>query len=132
MSIDFNLDRWNTIKENYRKWWAGELKRPLIQASIVGKDPGRKRPNIPDYGFTAFYDFSISAEQIVDLWDYNLSCVYYLGDAFPHVWPNFGPGIVSAFIGAILEKGMGHAGFCLKKTMKLIKLYLSMTQIING
>ncbi|MGQ9609462.1 MAG: hypothetical protein ACUVWN_09175 [bacterium] len=118
MSIDFDMNRWNTVKENYRKWWAGELKRPLIQASIGGRDPGRKRPDIPNYGFTAFYDFSISAEQIVDLWDYNLSCVYYMGDAFPHVWPNFGPGVIAAFMGAKLEKGNGTCWFIPERDYK--------------
>ena len=36
------------------------------------------------------------AEQIVDRWEYYLSGQYYLGDAFPSVWPNFGAGVVAA------------------------------------
>jgi len=115
MGIDFSKDRWECVRENYRKWWSGELERPLIQMSCGGHDPGRKRPDLPDYGFTAFYDFSVSAEQIVDLWDYNLSYVKFMGDSFPHVWPNFGPGIVAAFMGAILEKGNGTCWFLPKE-----------------
>jgi len=30
---------------------------------------------------------SVSAKAIVDRWDYDLSCRYFLGDAFPTVWP---------------------------------------------
>jgi len=115
MNIDFNNERWEIVKENYKKWWNHELDRPLIQAVTWGKDPGRPRPNLPDYGFTAFYDFSVTAEQIVDLWDYHLSCTKYMGDAFPSVWPNFGPGIVAAFMGARLEKGNGTCWFLPEK-----------------
>ncbi|MBN1349839.1 hypothetical protein JXJ21_10550 [candidate division KSB1 bacterium] len=105
MPIDFNIERWEKIKEDSRKWWAGELKRPLIQMVLTGRDPGRPEPSLPHYNFTAFYDFSISAEEIVDRWDYNLSCQKYLGDGFPAVWPNFGPGVIGAFLGANLIKG---------------------------
>jgi hypothetical protein len=115
MNIDFSNERWEIVKENYRKWWNHELDRPLIQAVGWGRDPGRSRPNLPDHGFTAFYDFSISAEQIVDLWDYNLSCQKYMGDSFPTVWPNFGPGIIAAFLGATLEKGSGTCWFLPQK-----------------
>ncbi len=73
MSIDFDNERWERVRENYRLWWAGNLDRPLIQMTCGGRDPGRARPNLPDYGFTAFYDLSVPAEDIVDLWDYNLS-----------------------------------------------------------
>lgn len=111
MKIDFNSERWEIIKENYRKWWAGELDRPLIQMVCGGRDPGRPRPNLPDYGFTAFYDFSVPAEDIIDLWDYNLSCTKFMGDAFPHIWPNFGPGVIAAFMGADLVKGDGTCWF---------------------
>ncbi|MGQ9662249.1 MAG: hypothetical protein ACUVWX_07940 [Kiritimatiellia bacterium] len=52
--------------------------------------------------FTAFYDWSVSASEIVDRWDYDLSTLEFLGDAFPSVWPNFGPGVVAAFLGADL------------------------------
>ena len=35
MSIDFNPKRWETVKRNSRLWWAGELERPLIQATLT-------------------------------------------------------------------------------------------------
>lgn len=44
-------------------------------------------------------------------WGYDLSCIKYLGDAFPFVWPNFGPGIVAAFLGADLENGNNTVWF---------------------
>jgi len=118
MGIDFSEERWEIVKDNYRKWWTGELDRPLIQANLWGRNPERARPDLPNHGFTAFYDFSVSAEEIVDLWDYNLSCVRYLGDSFPNIWPNFGPGVIAAFLGATLETGSGTCWFIPKKRVE--------------
>jgi hypothetical protein len=103
MAIDFNNTRWTRVKNNYRRWWAGELKRPLLYLTVPGRDPGRLEPSIPQRAFTAHYDRSVSAAEIVDRWDYDLSCVHFMGDAFPVTWPNFGPGVIAAFMGATLE-----------------------------
>ena len=111
MAIDFSEERWLKIKEDYRSWWAGKLKRPLIQMILTGREPGRAEPDLPYHEFTAFYDFSVAAEAIVDRWDYNLSCQKYLGDGFPSVWPNFGPGVLGAFLGAKLINGESTCWF---------------------
>lgn len=103
MGIDFSLDRWEELTEIFRRWWAGELDRPILDATLSGRDPGRPEPDIPSHGFAAFYDMSVSAEAVVDRWDYNLSCNTYLGDAAPMVWPNFGAGVVAALLGAELR-----------------------------
>ena len=102
MGIDFSPGRWNDVKETCRRWWAGDLDRPVIAWVLDGRDPGRPEPDIPAHGFTAFYDLSVPAEAIVDRWDYDLSCQTFLGDSFPRVWPNFGPGVLAAFLGADL------------------------------
>lgn len=103
MGIDFDSSRWQRVKKEYDAWWAGRLPRPLISITVAGRDPGRPQPNLPSHHFTAFYDLSIPAEAIVDRWDYDLSCHHFYGSAIPHVWPNFGPGVAAAFMGAKLE-----------------------------
>jgi hypothetical protein len=103
MPVDFTLERWDRIRETYRSWWAGELDRPLIHMVLHGRDPGRPEPRVPGQNFTAFYGTDASAEDIVDRWDYDLSCHEYLGDGFPSVWPNFGAGVAAAMLGARLE-----------------------------
>lgn len=107
MGIDFDNRRWERIKEDSRRWWKGELERPLISVVVNGRDPGRPEPDLPGYGFTSFYDLSVPAEDIVDRWDYDLSCKKFMGDAFPCIEPVFGPCVVAAFLGAILENGKG-------------------------
>ena len=122
MGIDFSKERWERVRENYGKWWAGELDRPLIHAVCTGRDPGRPRPDLPNYGFTAFYDMSVPASDIVDMWDYNLSCVKFMGDSFPQIWPNFGPGIIAAFMGAELEKGEATCWFIPEEQQEIVDI----------
>ena len=100
MPIDFSKNRWDDLLDTYTRWWAGELGRPLLQLSLGGYDPGRPEPELPGYHFTSFYDFSVPPEAIVDRWDWGLSTHRFVGDGFPSVWPNFGAGVMAAFLGA--------------------------------
>jgi 5-methyltetrahydrofolate--homocysteine methyltransferase len=98
MAIEFSDARWATLRENYRRWWAGDLERPLIQVPLSGRTPARPKPDIPYHHFTSFYDLSVPAARIVDWWEYNLETQVYTPDAFPHVIPYFGPGVAAAFL----------------------------------
>lgn len=111
MPIHFSFERWEAIREAYRAWWAGELRRPLFHVRLDGLDPGRPEPVLPHYDFTSFYDLSVPAEQIVDRWDYSLSKLRFLGDAFPCIWPNFGAGVLAAFLGARVNNGSDTTWF---------------------
>lgn len=111
MTINFSKQRWQQIKKAYDLWWNGQLDRPLIQAIFTGRDPDRAEPELADYPFTSFYDLSVPAEAIVDRWDYRLSCQQFAADAFPCVCPNFGPGVIAAFLGAELKNGKDTVWF---------------------
>jgi 5-methyltetrahydrofolate--homocysteine methyltransferase len=124
MAIEFSMERWTKIKENYRLWWAGKLDRPIVQVWLAGADPKRSEPAIPSYGFHSFYDACVSAQAIVDRWDYDLSTQRFLGDAFPVAWPNFGPGVVAAFFGARLENGQNTVWFHPSRDCELADLAL--------
>jgi len=99
MAIDFSRARWDKIKEDYGRWWAGELKRPLIRITTWTRNPDKAEPRVKDTPHL-IYDLSVSADEIVDRWDWQLSGVKYYGDAYPSVWPNMGPGVLAAFMGA--------------------------------
>ncbi len=111
MPIDFSYDRWEKVKEDARLWWSGELERPLIQLALWGRDPGRPEPTTPAISRDVIYDLSISPEDIVDRWDYELSCQKFMGDAFPQKWTDFGPGVVAAFMGANPKPATGTVWF---------------------
>lgn len=125
MSIAFSKSDWERVKENYAKWWTGELNRPLAQLTVWGNDPGRPEPGLPAKGFTSHYDLSVTPEEIVDRWDYDLSGFKYLGDSFPTIWPNFGPGVAAAFMGAELENGAETSWFHPTKDVELAEVEFS-------
>ena len=100
MVIDFSYERWEKVKADARLWWTGRLGRPLLHTTVAGADPGREKPKTFAGGTNPVYDLSVPAEDIVDHWDWELSRVEYLGDSFPCVWPNFGPGVLAAYMGS--------------------------------
>lgn len=120
-NMKFNSKIWDKIKYDSQKWWAGELGRPLIQVRL-NKQPGRSESVMPHYDFTSFYDVSVSAERVIDSWDQYLCCTEYLGDAFPHVFPNFGPGSIAAYMGAKLENGTNTVWFYPDKYLEISQL----------
>lgn len=105
MSIDFSRDRWAKIKEDARRFWDGKLERPLIQVALSGRDPGRPEPKLPWRPRTIMYGEDTPVAEVVDSYDYDLSRLKYLGDSFPCVLPDFGPGIIAGFMGAQVEVG---------------------------
>ncbi|MDP6350415.1 MAG: hypothetical protein QF719_06560 [Chloroflexota bacterium] len=124
MPIQFDPARWDTIHTDAAAWWAGELDRPLMQVRLRGLDPGRPEPDIPEDRFTTHYDPSISAERVVDRWDYDLSRTKFLGDAFPNIWPNFGAGAVAAFLGADIHNTDDTTWFIPKSVQEIADIQL--------
>ena len=101
--ITFTDSQWEKVKSNYRAWWKNELGRAILPCVFWGKDPGRAMPKNSLLSFANCNDFSITPEQIIDRYDFELSCCEYAGDSFPIMQTaQFGPGIVAAFLGADL------------------------------
>ena len=111
MAIPFTTGDWSRIKASYQHWWQGTLERPLLHYTLTGYDPRRTAPACPDRLFDSFFADEVTADQVVDTWDYRLSGCRFAGDAFPAVWPNFGPGVAAAFLGCELENGADTVWF---------------------
>lgn len=124
MNLDFNEERWGGVKDAHRRWWDGTLARPLIHLTMKGRAPGRPEPKVPMHVFTSFYDLSVPAAAIADRWAYALECRCFLGDAFPHVLPNFGPGVIAAFLGLELQNGKDTVWFHQPDDVELVDLKL--------
>lgn len=127
-TVDFSDDAWARVRDTHRRWWQGELGRPLIQMRLHGAEAPRPEPSLRSRHFEAFYDHSVPVEAIVDRWDYALSTECYLGDAFPHVWPNFGPGVAATFTGASLASGDNTVWFHPEKEAGIADLSLALDQ----
>ncbi len=99
--LHFPDDGWERIRPDWCAGWAGELPRSLVVIESI--EP--KNDSTPHYAstFLSNYGSEVGVDELLDLFVPRLEATYYLGDAFPRFWPNFGPGIVAAFAGAHLD-----------------------------
>ena len=112
MALEFGEPRWKKVKEDSKLWWAGKLKRPLIHVVVRDAPSDRPEPAIPSLAKDrTAYDLSITPEMMIDRLDYDLSRCRWLGDAFPSMWVDFGPGVMAAFMGAAAKPDNGTVWF---------------------
>ena len=96
--LHFSPADWERIARDYGAWWAHELDRPLVQITEKVSTPCPAYPE--EHEFTSNYPWSMSAEEVIAALTPRLEATRYYGDAFPRWWPNFGPGVMAAFLGA--------------------------------
>lgn len=89
---------WQRIEQAWTAWWAGDLDRPLVTVQCL--DPGAKAAldDTAPY-FASSLPLSMPAEEVIGRYQAKLEALHYYGDAFPHWWPDFGPGIIAGFLG---------------------------------
>ena len=99
-SVHFTKEDYLKVRDNYRKWWAGELGRPIVPIVTVGHESDHAAASCRPMCFGNAWDTSVSPAQLVDARDEQLSHMRFHGDAFPYfaVTP-FGPGAMAAFLG---------------------------------
>ena len=120
------MKRWDRIKEVYGKWWKNELDRPILPI-IIKKECGiGEIPQKPLISQKTSLDLSITVKEILDGIEYELSKNEYLGDAFPYFNMDcFGPGVLSAFLGAKPDNSTGHIWFSVDEVKELKDLHFS-------
>ena len=81
LSLHFDETRWETVRQTWAAWWAGELDRPLIALECVE----RQYESTPHYASTYLGNLLLDcpAEDLLDLFIPRLEAMHYLGDAFP-------------------------------------------------
>ncbi len=99
MSIEvrFTEEDWQRTEKTWQAWWAGELDRPL-SFFTTWDDDGKVFADAP--GFVTNLPMDMDLEEVVDRYQRRLEHINCYGDAFPHWWPNFGPGTIAGFLGA--------------------------------
>jgi hypothetical protein len=124
LNLHFPESSWEIVTQNWSAWWAGELERPLIVLECI--EPQDEVP--PHYAsiFLGNYAHDIPADELLELFIPRLQATYYLGDAFPRFWPNFGPGIVAAFAGAYMHAVEETTWFSPGEGGAISKLHVSM------
>ena len=108
-SARFDEAHWERNARNWCAWWHGELERPMVVIEAVARRPdlgGAWRDHITGF------PMSVSPEAVMDHYAAQLDGMLWAGDAFPRWWPNFGPGIIAAFLGSPVEAPTGTTWFC--------------------
>lgn len=99
-SVHFTKEDYLRLRNTYRKWWAGELDRPIVPIVTAGHGADNERVGGPEICFATAWDTSISPAQFVETHDRKLAQLRWHGDAFPcfAITP-YGPGAMAAFLG---------------------------------
>ncbi|NDJ78696.1 MAG: LD-carboxypeptidase [Chloroflexi bacterium] len=92
----FAPEDWARIRRDWTAWWNGTLERPLVLLWTRESDhpPGGVHDNL------VRWPVGTPPETILDHYEVHFETTHYHGDAFPQWWPNAGPGIMAAFLGA--------------------------------
>lgn len=98
-NIDFPDRNWEAIQANYQSWFAHDLDRPLVILQSWGQQ------------YNEFIKKDTPVKQVIDRQDESIRSMHYFGDAFPRFWPNFGAGVVAAFLGSQVQTELDTAWF---------------------
>lgn len=99
-SVHFSKDDYLRVRENYMKWWAGELDRPIVPIVTTGHGSDTITATDPSICFGNAWDTSISPKQFVEARDRELAQLRWHGDAYPNfAITTYGAGVMAAFLG---------------------------------
>lgn len=94
---------WADLKKTWQAWWEGDLDRPLVMYERFNPDWLATSLDLlskPTWSFTGRFDMNTPLDVVLSFYQNQFNHIVYYGDAFPKFWPNFGPGLVAAFLGA--------------------------------
>jgi len=100
----FREEDWKRIERDWTAWWEGILERPLVM--IESQDPSENailsdaRTVSERVGLITGSSLDSSLDVVLDHYQRVLEATMFYGDAWPKWFPNVGPCIVAAFLGA--------------------------------
>jgi len=102
IEVGFNEESWQKLEESWSAWWNHELDRPMVVINNFTPNEKFKKlqEKYPGAGCAAHFPLDEPAENIIDFFQAMLESTQLYGDSWPRWWPNFGPGIISGFLGA--------------------------------
>lgn len=99
--IAFSQSDWERIERDWRAWWAGELKRPLVMVEVLAPPAGETWPAVQE--LTTNFGMEIPVDQVIDYYQRRLAGTRFYGDAFPRWWARSGAGVGAAFLGSPVQ-----------------------------
>ncbi len=106
--LQFDDGDWERTERRWTAWWQGELDRPMVVVEAMS-DPSYTIDTYADH-LTRF-PLTIPVDAIIDRVEPQLESLLCYGDAFPKWYPNFGPGILAAFLGSPVSTATGTTWF---------------------
>jgi len=91
---------WETAKIEYEKWWNRESKKPLLSITVSRKKCRGKTSKWDGWDLLREKD---NPEKAVDNFERMAENILYLGEAYPNLWLNLGPGVLAAYITGFLK-----------------------------
>jgi len=89
---------WEETQERFRAWWEGKpLDRPIIQVTAPQAGAELEDAGWDGWEFVRHMD---DPAEVVRRFKRHCSRIYFGGEAFPNCWPNLGPGVMGAYLGA--------------------------------
>ena len=112
MSVHFSQERMKRALDAHDAWWTGALDRPLMKVTLTDAYAGERAPAVPFLSQASCADFSYTPHELIERIDCELSKYEFLGGAFPMVnFDSFGPGVLAAMCGAVLDNSSGRVWF---------------------
>lgn len=100
MAIHFTHEQYESLRQTYRRWWNGELNRPILPIVTYGH-PSDVAPDGPWLWFGNAWDWSIDPREFIDSFDKRMDSHRWHGEGFPMFQTSpLGPGVLAAFLGA--------------------------------
>ena len=99
--IAFDDQDWQRIEHDWRAWWDGELKRPLVMVEVLEPPQGESWPEVQE--MTTNFGLYLPAAQVINYYQRRLAGTRFYGDAFPRWWARSGAGVGAAFLGSPLQ-----------------------------
>ena len=98
----FPNERLEELGEAWDLFYRGELGRPMLHFGWIQGEGGGRRSGRRKMQLVA-YPPEVGADEIIDIEDEHLRGMGYVGDSFPYFSLDFGPGSLSAYLGARVE-----------------------------
>ena len=97
LNLQFTPQDWERIKRDWTAWWHHDLDRPMV----VAYKEGKSAPSfVPQFEGWDIEQGVFPVDEVLDQVEMNIETRAYYGDAWPTWWPNFGAGVVAAFLGS--------------------------------
>ena len=121
IQLKFSDADWQRLETDWTAWWNHELDRPLVVVEV----PHLYNPKIE---FTKEFMQEKTLDEMLDHYQSRLETTRFYGDAWPRWFPNFGPGIMAAFLGATVhfDEESSTIWYAPESEVKLSELHLEM------